>query len=244
MSTLAWITHRDVVGGEGGAEASDRDMLNARPVDLDVTLIGPGGVTEDLKEFDHIVATGLYSFSARELNELAKMNFSLWVHDMQMTGHWIYEAARTLVLLTPQHKEWEMSKNPLIREVKVHLNPGYFDTQAFIDMQVKNEVALWAHRPEWHKGLDLAEEWAREKGIPLNVMTGRPRHEVLAEMMRSRYFILLSHIQDPGPRTVMEAQLSGCEIVANENVGSWPESSLRKIIETAPARFWERVLNA
>lgn len=243
MSRLAWITHRDVIGGEGGAEASDRDMLNTRPVDTEVTLIGPGGITGDLSEFDHIVATGLWGFSARELNELARTKFSFWVHDMQLSGHWIYESASTLVLLTPQHQEWEVAINPLIRKHKIHLNPGYFPTEYFIDSVDKEPVALWAHRPEAHKGLDLAEEWARDKGIPLNVMTGRPRHEVLAAMMKSQYFVLLSHIRDPGPRSIMEAQLSGCEIIVNENVGYWPADSVRNTVSTAPERFWERVLN-
>jgi hypothetical protein len=63
-------------------------------------------------------------------------------------------------------------------------------------------------------------------------------------MSRAKYFILLSDVFDPGPRAVMEAQLSGCELIL-DNVGYFDmgKAELRQEIDTAADRFWEVVLS-
>jgi hypothetical protein len=109
---------------------------------------------------------------------------------------------------------------------------------------MKQKYALWAHRPEPHKGLDRAVEWAEQNHVDLEVVVGRPQEYVRHMMQLASHFVLLSHIFDPGPRSVMEAQLCGCELVV-DNVGYWdePPEQLRERIDKADQAFWSLVLS-
>jgi hypothetical protein len=76
----------------------------------------------------------------------------------------------------------------------------------------------------------------------------RPREQVLEAMSRAKYFVFLPNDFDAEPRAVIEAVLSGCEIVTNENAGitsipDWrnPET-LSELVEKAGERFWELAL--
>jgi hypothetical protein len=178
------------------------------------------------------------------LNYIGSFNPIFWVHDTQFAGHWFYEACSKLIMLTPQHCEYEISKNTKLADVEMVINPGMMDTNNLWPM-VKQDFALWAHRPTPHKGLDLAAEWAEEKGVMLEVMVARPHEEVIRRMRSARWFVLLSHIFDPGPRAIMEAQPCGCEIIVNENVGWFDESphELSTRLQNADKAFWATVLD-
>lgn len=222
-------------------------MLDARPTDTQVELIGPTGVGDGyLDEFDHIIVTGFYQFGSIELNEIARHKFSLWIHDVQLSGHWLYESAANIICLTPEHRDYEVDKNPMLKTKKIQLNPGTLSDTDQMYPEEKQNFALWAHRDIEHKGEDLAHEWAQQEHVNLQVYKNIPRFEVIERMRQARYFILLSHIFDPGPRAVMEAQLCGCMLILNENVGRWelPREELITLLEQAPYDFWGRVLNA
>lgn len=77
------------------------------------------------------------------------------------------------------------------------------------------------------------------------VMTDRPRSEVLRAMSMCRFMVLISEIFDAGPRAVMEAQLSGCQIVVNSNVGWFNESraALEMRIQSSGQNFWGALLD-
>jgi len=240
---IAWVSHRDYQG-LGGAESSDRAMISRRPESVEVTWISPGGVGEGFADFDEVVLSGLWGFSPHEFGVIARAHPVFWVHDTQFSGNWIYHEARQLICLTEGHAEYEIEKNPLLKREQILINPGWFDVTECKSQGNDVPRALWAHRPEAHKGLDLAAEWAEENGIPLDVMVNRPRSEVLDAMGRYEHFVLLSHIFDPGPRAVMEAQLSGCHVVVNEEVGCFDDADdLRVTVDTADKFFWETVLN-
>jgi hypothetical protein len=220
-------------------------MVDRRPeVVTEVTLVRPGGVDTDLAAYDRVVVSGMYGYNDRELNKLAELNPIVWVHDTQFAGHWLLEGARHIILLTPQHLEFELNTNPLLRKDRVVLNPGWMDFKLSTSVPKKDYFALWAHRAMPHKGLDRAEQWAKMQHIRLEVMVGRPHVEVLLAMGKARYFVLLSHIFDPGPRAVMEAQLSHCELVV-DNVGYWdePPQELYGRLQRADKEFWDLVLN-
>lgn len=243
---VAWVTHRNLHSEVGGAEAADREMIERRPDGVEVLIVSPGGVGPDLMdEVDKVIATGFYGFTSREMNELGRMNPVIWSHDTMYSGHWIMLEASKLILLTPQHEEYERQKNPMI-QAPVFLNPGHLDTANlhFPDMP-RQPWALWAHRPTPGKGLDLAAEWSTETGNRLLVMVNEPRPVVIDAMKTSSWFVLLSHDMDPGPRAVMEAQLCGCKLAINDNVGFYDEDpdQLRARLDTAAQDFWEVALN-
>jgi hypothetical protein len=245
---IAWVCHRDILEGKGGAEESDFEMLRyCRPDDLDITQIKPGGVGT-LEEFEKVIVTGWYGYSARELNAIARRKPVLWAHDAQMSGHWLYEEASTIICLTPQHMEYELEKNPALPPERFTLNCGWMNAariQGFASETREGRAALWAHRPVPHKGLDLALEWAQENDVRLDVLVGRPQDEVLRSMATHEWFVLMSYIFDPGPRSVIEAQLLGCKLAVNDNVGGYfdyDDDKLAKMLMSNGQSFWEVAL--
>ena len=73
-----------------------------------------------------------------------------------------------------------------------------------------------------------------------------PRDTVLEHMGRARWFIHLPNGPDPCPRTVIEAEIAGCELVVNKNVGRVPVSGADNVagfVSTAAERFWGWVRN-
>lgn len=246
MKRVAWVTHRPWDPENGGAEAADRDMVIRKPSEVEVTVMWPGGVAEDIVDFDAVVVTGWYAFTSLELNTIAQAKPYLWVHDVQMSGHWLYEDARKVICLTPAHAEYEKSKIPSLSSPLV--NPGFLDPEEVFIHQRKGQRkldALWAHRPVPGKGLDLASQWAQDHGQNLTVMVGRPRHEVLEAMWLHNNFVLLPHEFDPGPRAILEAQLAECNLVINEEVGWFDMSTteLANLVSQADKIFWDWVLN-
>ena len=247
---IAWLTHREWTADAGGAEAADFDMVARRPKEANITIFWPGGVDESLHDYDRIIVSGFYGFNSRELNIVQDVGHKslLWLHDSQMTSHWLYTAVSTLIFCTPQHRDHDLSFQPGFVPKRVEINPGWMDPQDVVGIELDpgedRTDALWAHRPVEHKGLDLAAEWARRNDIRLNVLVGRPRAQVLRAMWANRYFVLLSHIFDAGPRAVMEAQLAGCELIINENVGWFDESweVLAQRLSTADQHFWDVVM--
>ncbi len=249
---IAWLTHRQWDPDIGGAEAVDLSAAMNRPEGTEITVIWPGGVDENLLDYDRIVVTGFYGFSSRELNFVQDVGHKtiLWLHDSQMTSHWLYTVVGTLIFGSPQHQEFELKNQPGFEPKRTFINPGYMDVDEVYagkdDLQFgERENALWAHRPVAHKGLDLAVEWAKENDVILDVLVGRPRQQVLRAMAQHRYFVLLSHIFDASPRAVIEAQLLGCELVISDNVGWFDEPipELRDRVSRANDEFWEAVLS-
>jgi hypothetical protein len=242
---VAWITHRKWEP-VGGAEMCDIDMAMRRPENVKLTVMWPGGIGDDLPDFDHVIVSGWYGFSSRELNRIQDVahKTTIWAHDSQMNGHWLYSVCHNLVFSSKQHMAHDLEG--MEYKGRTFVNPGWMDMdEIYSIMGGDRDGALWAHRPIPHKGLDLAAEWALENDVRLDVLVGRPRKEVLEAMASHKYFVLLSHIFDSGPRSVMEAQLLGCELVINDNVGWFNESpaELASRLHTADKQFWEVVIS-
>lgn len=237
---IAWISARDYDRMEGGAEQADKNMMKLCPEEL--TLLGSGFDQHRLlTEFDKVVVSTLRGLSAQEIGVIALTKPAIWVHDMEYHGHWLYSKARPFIALTPPHLAKEREAVDIEHAT---LNPGQFDTDGLKDYNGKANFALFAHRNIWHKGLDRAQLWCADNEVPLHVLQDVYRGKVIEAMKLAKYFILLSHIFDPGPWSVMEAQLCGCELII-DNVGFYDEPSdeLRARINNAGQMFWEDVLS-
>jgi hypothetical protein len=98
------------------------------------------------------------------------------------------------------------------------------------------------------KGPAEAEAWADEQGIPLVMMTDKPRAEVLETMSRAKHFVLLPNGFDAEPRVIIEAVLSGCEVHTNDLAGitsvpNWRDpETLTDLITKSKELFWETAL--
>lgn len=237
---IAWISARDYDRMEGGAEIADLNMMKQCPESI--TVIQPGfDARELLESYDRVVISTLRGLSAQELGILALTKPAVWAHDMEFEGHWIYTKARPFIALTPDHLEREKAAVDLTQYV---VNPGTFDTTGLEPAKEKADFAVFAARNIWHKGLDRAKAWANEKGVSLYELQDVPRDQIIDAMKLGRYFVLLSHIFDPGPWTVIEAQLCGCEMIL-DNVGHFrePREELKARINNSGQFFWEDVLS-
>lgn len=241
---VAWVTHRDPEKYVGGAEVNELEMIKARPTGVEVTMIRPGGVEPGLDEFDEVIVTGIYGYSPRELNIIGRSKPLFWVQDTQFSSHWFYELCDVVIFLNEMHRAYEVKMNPQVEYRQYFINHAYIPEFSEIRDDKKHvpHTALWAHRPMAHKGLDNAADWAKEREIPLTVLVHRPRYQVLSAMQNHHFFLMLPHSFDAGPRAVMEAQLSGCEIIVNDKVGIWEDvEAMRAHMATADKTFWQIV---
>ena len=234
MTRIAWVSGRDY-RFNGGAERADLAMIRLAPGEVDI--LAPGSVN-DLGRYDKVVVSTLRNLNRVELVGVARERAAYWVHDMEFTGHWLYNTADPFIALTPQHLRREK-----VTSYRTLVNPGHFDTTGMEPSTEKGDWALWAHRPVREKGLDRAQSWAAARGVDLIVKSGAPHEEVIWAMKSARYFVVLSREFDPGPGSVIEAQLCGCDLVV-DNVGYFdePRDVLKERIDRAAEEFWHEVL--
>jgi hypothetical protein len=117
-----------------------------------------------------------------------------------------------------------------------------------MSVKPKEDFALWAARMHPQKGPVEAQAWADERGIPLVMMTDKPRSEVLETMSRAKYFVLLPNGFDGEPRAIIEAVISGCEVHTNDLAGitsvpNWRDpDTLAELVTNAKDLFWQTAL--
>ena len=124
--------------------------------------------------------------------------------------------------------------------------PAPLDVDAIPQGVPKEDFVLWAGRDIGHKGRDQARAFVAEKGLRLVELTDVPRETVLEHMGRARWFVHMPQgFVDPCPRTVIEAEIAGCEVWVNDRVGRVPvrgAAEVAEYIRRVPGRFWSWVL--
>ena len=240
---VAWIAHHHIYAPEGGAEFTDREMIERRPEGVEIDVVHPSNF-DRLDGYDRVVVSRPELIPAAGAGVIAATRPVFFSHGdvLPRAPHiaHVVQRSRPFIAQTPLSMEHiERWAGPL--EHAETMVP-YMDLEG-VHVAEKEDFALWPHRNIWHKGKDLAVEWAHENGVDIRFMSGRPRSEVLEVMARARWVVLLSKILDGCPRSIREAQLSGCELVVNELVGYWdiPADELRERTLAAPKRFWEIV---
>ena len=244
---IAWVSHHlpDPDGKLiGGAEMTDQTLLTDAPTD--VKIITPDNWKQAL-EFDKIVITGTDLLSPFAMTQLARRKPVVAIHHLQTRTEEraeLLSSASTLLCRTPKHLELELSWT----------KPKHSDwvvsplDVSQMSVKPKENFAVWAGRMHPQKGPSEAITWAANNGIPLEMMTDKPRSEVLEAMSRAKYFVLLPQGFDAEPRVVVEAVLSGCEVHTNDLAGitsvpNWQNPDvLRELVIGAKAKFWDRVL--
>lgn len=230
----------------GGAEMSDYEYKQCAPDGFDIFEVsGSDWIEPD--EFDSVVVTGTESFSDKQLHRLAEFDPFVFVHHLQTPRaslQTLINNARIFVTHTPAHMSKELAwTNP--KQTGQVLS--YFDTRQIKPDDNKEHLALWAARNHPLKGELAAWSWASKMEIPFIPMSNKPREEVLQAMSYAEYFVHLPLAFESECRAVMEAVLSGCKIVTNENVGitsveDWEDPDvLRNMIDKAGHTFWKLV---
>jgi hypothetical protein len=242
---VAWVTHHlpgdrgnpSLLSGgfAGGAEMLDWEMVACAPDGVEVSWVPPDE-WERASEFDRVVVTGTDLLSQHAMLKLAQLEPVVWVHHEQtptMARQKLFEAARPFVGMSELHVKAEAAWCGVTGEV----NHGWTDLSGVVGGQ-KDDVALWAGRNHPQKGLLAARMWARRTGVPLVELSDVPRAQVLAAMATARWFVFLPQRLDACPRTLIEAEASGCEIVTNENAGRRRAGPLEQVMAEERDRFW------
>lgn len=231
----------------GGAEMSDWEYASNAPHGIDIYQMD-GATWHDPSEFDSIVVTGTESFSDAQLTELAKHDPFVFVHHLQTPRpslELLINNSRMFVTHTPAHMMRELAWTKPKRTGQVL---SYFDTSEIWPPQDKDYLALWAARRHPLKGEMAALNWAMKMEVPFLAMSNHERRDVLQAMAYAEYFVHLPLAFESECRAVMEAVLSGCKVVTNQNVGitsvqDWEEPEvLKNMIDKAGETFWRLVL--
>ena len=245
---IAWISHHlpEHFGGKlvGGAEMTDATLLAKAPVEVKTFL--PGQWKEAM-DYEQIVITGTDLLSPWAILQLAKKNPVVAIHHEQTHNEHratLINSSRLFMARTPRHLELELAwTSP---KVSSWVTSPIDMTE--ITEKPKEDFALWAARMHNQKGPREAQAWADQQGIPLVMMTDKPRSEVLETMSRAKHFVFLPNNFDAEPRAVIEAVLSGCQVHTNDLAGitsipNWQDKDvLAELVAGATQLFWDRIL--
>lgn len=257
---VAWVTHHvprpdDAQDNPahlpgrfaGGAEMTDAELLAAVPPGVDVTLV-PAEEWERAFDADTIIVTGTDALPDDALVRLAERSPAVLVHHRQERRKGVSDllnGCRVLIVHTPAHEAVETAWTSPRRVERVLSPIDVADCRS----GDKQDHAMWAQR--WHplKGPLAAKYWAAKQGIPLRMVTNQPRAVVLDEMQVARWWVHLPLGFESESRATIEAVLSGCEPVVNDNVGissvdGWRDPvRLAEMLDGAAARFWQVALD-
>lgn len=246
MSKVAWLTHHLpgprnnpalLSGGlVGGAEMLDWDMVAAAPDGVDVEWIGPRE-WERVFDFDRVVVTGTDFLTDQAMLEVAELRPIVWVHHQQQPSDaraYLFGMADPFACMSDLHADTEAGW----AGVRAEVCNGWIDLTD-VRPGVKGRHALWAARMHPQKGPLAARYWAAGRRVELVELTDVPRSEVLEAMQVARYFVFLPLRLDACPRTLIEAEAAGCEIITNGNAGRRQPGPLLEVMERQRERFWE-----
>jgi hypothetical protein len=253
---VAWVTHhlpRDndsespeyLLPGKyaGGAEMTDAELMAAKPDGVEISVHDPENWKSAL-EADQIIVTGTDLLSEEAMKALSEKNPTVFLHHLQTPSaarKQLIDRSRVLILHTPAHealeREWTEPKT-----VKHILSP--LDITE-IQIGEKQNHAVWAQRMHDLKGPQAAVMWAARQRVPLVRITNKPRSEVLAAMSIAKYYVHLPVGFESESRATIEAVLSGCECIVNDNVGltsvpRWNEPEhLSALVSGAAEQWWK-----
>lgn len=257
---VAWLTHQlpSVEGAEngdnllpgkfpGGAEFSIYNRIRLAPKGVTVDAFHPK-FFERAFEYDKVIVGATDLMQEEMLVKLSALNPAVVInhpHPPSDGNRKLFEAASVVIGCTPKHIE-ESVKHYEVKNYSWVLSPiDPTETQ----VKPKENFALHAARKDWWKGENAAREYCRENKLDLVIMQREPRATVLEAMSRARWFVHLPLILDAEPQACIEAVLSGCKMIVNENVGliSVPEwsnpNALKDRLATAAEDFWQLALN-
>jgi len=249
---VAWVSHQwprdDDATAEntallpgryaGGAELLQDAMRSRAPAEIEWVYVDPryDAALDALKSVDRTIVGSLDLVSDSQLQTLARHRPLVWVMSKQHPRVLpVLEAASPLVWVSAQQRLW-YPWAPDGEECS-----GWFDTSEIRRESVRDGTALWAARDHPQKGLFKSRLWAADRGVPFRALTNRPRAEVLDAMSRASWFVLLANDHDPCPAACVEAEIAGCEVITNGNVGRVPVSGPEAVaahVESNPSRFY------
>jgi hypothetical protein len=246
---IAWLTHHlpqqktvdwQLPGGLiGGAEMTDQSMIEQAPKHYQIQVIDHKSWQSALT-FDRVIITGTDMLTAEAMNELSRVRPMVWVHHQQSQSaerQKLFASADPFLTMSSAHSRLEQQWSG----VSSQWCHGHIDLDQIPNHGDKHNRALWAARNHPQKGRIAARMWAMRNGIELTEITDAPRQAVLEEMSKHKWFVFLPKGFDSCPRTLIEAEAAGCQIVSNDNAGKRDIGDLHEVIQAQAPRFWSWV---
>ena len=122
----------------------------------------------------------------------------------------------------------------------------YFEN---LEEKEKDDIWLIQDSPSWIKGTSDAMEYAEKNNLNYQLIKGLSHQQVLEKMASSKGLIFLPKGGDTCPRLVIEAKLSGCELILNDFVQhkdeKWFTGSKSETLQYLRSRgkeFWDETL--
>jgi len=232
----------------GGAEMSDEGYRQGAPESVSFDLL-TAPEWEQALESDLIVITSSDMLPEEAMLKLASREPILLLHHLQRRSpgrRYLLEKARKVIVHTPAHADKEAAWTDR-REFDLILSP--IDPDECWSEPEKLERATWAARMHDLKGPLRARYWAASNGIPLDFLTNVDRSVVLEHLARNRYWVFLPLEWGSESRGTIEAILSDCQPVVNENVSlmsyeRWQDKGwLSEQVRQASHTFWTVALD-
>ena len=228
----------------GGAEHSTEEMIAQAPEGVEVIRFRLPTSLPELWDFDRVVVGATEHLSPENVRQLVNHRPVLWVRSPQNPSLLpLFQSARKIMWPSHEAARWHKWFN-----LQYEISPGPMDVTKIPRGVPKEDFALWAGRSVGHKNRQGAQEWAEKNGVRFVALSNEPRETILEAMGRARWFVHLPRdIIDPCPRTVIEAEIAGCEIVTNELCGRVPvrgADAVAEFVSGAAGRFWEWTLNS
>lgn len=254
---VAWISHQFARSAPvpaqngllpglyaGGAEHSTEEMIAQAPAGVEVVRFRSPTSFPDTWDFDRVVVGATEHLSDGQVCELLAHRPVVWVRSPQRPElSALFASARMIMWPSHQVARWHNWFN-----FPYEVSPAPMDVTKIPRDVPKEDFALWAGRSVGHKNRGGAQEWADKQGVRFVALTNEPRETVLEAMGRARWFVHLPRdIIDPCPRTVIEAEIAGCEIVTNDLCGRVPvqgSDEVAEYVSGSAERFWEWTLNS
>ncbi len=269
---IGWLYDQAMSLHTGGQMLSSRLLLQRAPEWAEVKVISPYR-DEWLGKCDAYIINQCRYFRP---DQLARATPHIWLfHDMlHNCTHQgfilkvLLKKATGCIFKSPFHQESVYGKWPGAKKVPgkaVYATP--IDTDLFWcdpPNQTKGTIWLGNYVPE--KGVVKAVKWAEENGKVMDFFgfgdafmfriaspwvrfhPVLPYGEVPQTLRKYKRLVFLPKCQEAAGRVVVEALLSGCEVVTNDMIGFksfdwWTDEpdALRKALEEREGEFWETV---
>lgn len=221
----------------GGAEMCVEEVMKYAPDHVEIITHSPSFPIPKI-DFDSVVIASTDDLSDYRISEYAELSPVVWLQSPQPPRVApLFEGASKVFMPSQEFYDWHEWLS-----VEYELLPSPMNVEKIPRNQPKEDFVLWAGRNHPYKGMDAARAWAVERGLPFVGMWQNSREEVLEAMGRARYFVHLPNtVVDPCPRTVIEAEIAGCEVIVNSLVGRVSvrgSEAVAKAVTESGKGFW------
>lgn len=163
-----------------------------------------------------------------------------------------YYSAESLFWMSEAQRDRYFSLFPFLKEKKNIVLSSVFDNKTLDALTMPKSLLAPANTwiilgsNSWVKGFAAAEQWCKENNKQYEIVWNVPYEELINKFAFSEGFVYLPVGADTCPRMVIEAKISGCKLVLNENVQHAKEkwfdtddiSSIVDYLRSRPEVFW------